>query len=367
MENIAWPTKPKILYLDDEPNNLITFKAAFRREYDIQTATSAEEALSLMDQHLFEVVISDQRMPGMTGVEFFKALFEKYPLPVRILLTGYADIESVIKAINEGHVYRYITKPWNEADLRLAINNALQLYHAQNEIKRRNIELQKAYEELEKFVYYASHDMRAPLASVLGIVKLAKMESSSSGQYLDMIEMTVKKLDVLLQNIISYYRNAKSDNAVEEINLEKFLQESVERHAYLDDAQHIRFTIDVKQEKPLNTDPVRLGIVLNNLISNAIRYQREDARDKMVRLSAHVQNGHAIIEVEDNGIGINPELQDKIFTMFYRSAQKKSGSGIGLYIVQDAVKKLNGKVEVTSRPGEGSKFTIIIPNQNGTS
>ena len=117
-------TTRKLLYLDDEENNLVAFKALFRRDYEIYTTTSPQEAVQLLNEHQIPVILSDQKMPEISGVEFFELTKQDFPNNVRVLVTGYADIEAVIDAINRGGVYRYVTKPWDENDLRICIENA---------------------------------------------------------------------------------------------------------------------------------------------------------------------------------------------------------------------------------------------------
>jgi response regulator RpfG family c-di-GMP phosphodiesterase len=120
--------KIKILYVDDENNNLLAFKALFRRTYEVHTAISATEGRKLLKEHAFHVILTDQRMPEITGVEFLESIIQEYPDPVRILLTGYTDIQAVINAINKGQVFRYITKPWEEQELKMAIENAYEMF-----------------------------------------------------------------------------------------------------------------------------------------------------------------------------------------------------------------------------------------------
>lgn len=120
--------KSKILYVDDEIQNLNSFKASFRREYDVLTATNAKDAMEILSKNEIHVIISDQRMPEITGIEFLESILHQYPFIPRILLTGYADIDAVIDAINRGSVYRYIQKPWNDEELKLIINSAIELY-----------------------------------------------------------------------------------------------------------------------------------------------------------------------------------------------------------------------------------------------
>lgn len=141
--------KIKILYVDDEVNNLNSFKAAFRRDYTIYVAESADEGTRLLDEHEVDIIITDQRMPKMTGVEFLESIIPKHPDPIRILLTGYTDISAVIDAINKGQVYHYLTKPWDESHLKIIIKNAFEIYSLRQENKELISKLKQANEQLE--------------------------------------------------------------------------------------------------------------------------------------------------------------------------------------------------------------------------
>jgi DNA-binding NtrC family response regulator len=138
-----------ILYIDDEVNNLVTFKANFRRYYTIFTAESAEEGRKILATNKIQVVITDQRMPGMTGVQFLESILKEYPDPIRILLTGYSDIETIIEAINKGQIYRYVMKPFNPTELKVTIDNAVEVYHLREENKELMKKLMQVNEQLE--------------------------------------------------------------------------------------------------------------------------------------------------------------------------------------------------------------------------
>jgi len=141
--------KINILYVDDELNNLISFKAAFRIKYNILTAISAEEAKKILRTNTVNIIITDQRMPQMTGVEFLESILEEFPDPMRLLLTGYTDMNAVIDAINKGKVFHYLTKPWNEDELDMAINRAYDVYNQKMEEKELNSKLTLSNEQLE--------------------------------------------------------------------------------------------------------------------------------------------------------------------------------------------------------------------------
>lgn len=142
-------SKIRILYIDDEVNNLTSFKAAFRREYTIHTAESAADGRKILEEETIDIIITDQRMPKMTGVEFLASIIDEYPDPIRILLTGYTDIEAVIAAINTGQVFRYITKPWSEQELRMTIENSFEVYALRQENKELVKSLLQANKQLE--------------------------------------------------------------------------------------------------------------------------------------------------------------------------------------------------------------------------
>src|SRR5690554_8204493 len=158
--------KIQVLYIDDEENNLSSFKASLRKDFTIHTVNDPEEGLRLAEEIEFQVAIADQRMPRMTGVEFFEKLVKIKPDPIRILLTGYSDIASVIDAINKGEVYRFIDKPWNIDQIKIAIINAADIYNTRLELKEKNEKLLKVNSEMNLFIRSISHDIRGQLLSI---------------------------------------------------------------------------------------------------------------------------------------------------------------------------------------------------------
>ena len=355
-----------VLYLDDEENNLKSFKATFRRDFKIFITSNPQEAVQILNDEEIHVIISDQKMPDLSGVEFFELIIPDFPEPIRMLLTGYSDIEAVIDAVNKGQIYRYITKPWNEQELKITIENAFEIYDSRQKLKDKNQALEKAYNELEKFVYSASHDLRAPLVSILGVIKMAKAENDefSNHKYLEMIESSTTKLDQFVTDIIKYYQNLKQGITSSTIDFEAMVNDVINSHQHFDGASEIDFKTNVRQSSDFQSDELRLRLILNNLISNAIKYKDKNKKPS-VEILIEVNNEMADISVSDNGIGISRTNLPKVFDMFYRSADSTYGSGIGLYIAKEAVEKLDGKIEVNSEPGRGTKFHIEIPNHNG--
>lgn len=360
---MAKSSKPRVLYVDDEQNNLNSFRANFRREYDVFTAISAKEGIEILGREPIEIIVADQRMPEMTGVEFFESVVDEYPDCIRILLTGYADIEAVINAINKGQIYKFISKPWNEDTLRVAINNAKDIYDARRELKEKNISLQKAYDELDRFVYSVSHDLRAPLVSIQGVIYLANQEvkDEKSLEYFKMTKEMVDKLDEFIHNIIDYYKSTHEGTMAVEVDFGKMLKDIRDEYRYHPFMENTVLDVEVTGNPLYKTNEVKLRIILNNLISNAIKYRQSADSEHKVGISIAGGDDGVRIEVKDNGVGIASENQEKIFQMFYRDAKGNTGSGLGLYLVKEAVKRLGGSIEVDSTLGEGTTMRVFLP------
>lgn len=235
------------------------------------------------------------------------------------------------------------------------------------QLESQNRELVKVNNELDRFVYRVSHDLRAPLASVLGLITISKQETDLDKvkEYLELKEKSVVKLDHFIQDIINLSKNARSEMICEEINFQEVILDIFEEHSYSEQALVIDKQADIQQPVTFYSDKDRLKIVLNNIISNAIRYSNSSQQQPFVRVSVRLENAallptRVIIEVSDNGQGIAAEHIEKIFNMFYRASSEKSGTGLGLYIVKETVEKLNGTVRVSSELGKGTAFTIEL-------
>jgi signal transduction histidine kinase len=355
----------RILYLDDEENNLVAFKALFRREYEVYTTTSPQEAVQLLNEFQFQVILSDQKMPDISGVEFFELTVTDFPDAVRVLVTGYADIEAVIDAINKGGVYRYVTKPWDENDLRICIENAFEKFYSRVELKEKNRALQQANSDLEKFIYSASHDLRAPLVTIKGIIQLAKMDQlgEKAEDYFQMIEKSVGRLDTFVQNIIHYYQNSKEESHIQRVDFNAFIDDLMNQYKIYDGADSIEWKKEVVATGDFFADNYRLKIILGNLISNAIKFQDRNKGLRELEIGI-VQNAEKVIlKVSDNGIGFNTNLLESTIEMLTSDAHKNPGSGVGLYLVREAVKKMGGKIQLVSNAGEFTRFIIEIPNK----
>jgi signal transduction histidine kinase len=229
-----------------------------------------------------------------------------------------------------------------------------------------NDELKKSNKELDSFVYSVSHDLRAPLSSMLGVVGLCEMAPLDPfmEKNVGLLKTSIKKLDGFIMDILDYSRNSRLEVESQEIHFSDLLSDISGNLKFMggDDQRKVDIRTSIRNGVAFYSDKSRIGIILNNLISNSIRYQNPQATDPFVEVHVDVSESAVDIWVKDNGIGINKENQEKVFNMFYRVSSNSIGSGLGLYIVKEAVEKLNGRIELRSEPGNGCEFSIHLPN-----
>jgi signal transduction histidine kinase len=357
--------KPVVLYVDDERNNLMSFKASFRLDFEVLLANSPDEAFELLKKHKPQVIISDYRMPFMTGVEMFEKIRLTYPEPFRVLLTAYGDVEALTDAINKGQIFRYIKKPWIEDEIRNVVKDATEYYHTKWLLEEKNRELAEAYKELDRFVYSVSHDLRSPLMGILAIAgflqKTQKMEEVH--EFGDMITSNVTRLDEFISNLLEYYKVKRGELTISSVKFDKLLEEVKGIYAIEMMEKKINCEIVVSQNEEFRSDKLVLLIVIQNLLSNSIKYQKHDNPSKHILLSATVNRGEVVITVKDNGIGIGKEFQPRVFEMFFRASSQAMGSGIGLYNAKMALNKLGGEITIESDTGQGTTFILKIPSK----
>ncbi|AHM60680.1 integral membrane sensor signal transduction histidine kinase [Flammeovirgaceae bacterium 311] len=234
-----------------------------------------------------------------------------------------------------------------------------------DEAQRKNNELIKVNEELDRFVYSTSHDLRAPLLSVLGLVQLLEKKPVDETQqsYLKMMRTRISNLEAFINDITSYARNARLPLQPEPLQLQELVDEVFNSHLFLHENNPIALIQQIDFREILSVDRQRLNTVLNNLISNAIKYHQLQHPQPHVTVGASLQGKELHLWVADNGPGISPNVQARMFEMFYRGNERSGGSGLGLYIVKEAIEKLGGRLEVESVYGEGSTFHVWVPVQ----
>lgn len=360
------PETPKILYIDDEVNNLVSFKANLRYRYAIFTAPDTEEGLNILRNHPdIRIIFCDHRMPGELGIDFFNRIKDDFSRPVRILLTAFADMEMVIEAINKGHIFRFVRKPWTQEDIVSAIEEANKFYITTSLLDIRNEELQRAYEELDKFAYSVSHDLRDPLTGVLSAIQLASklQEIEKVHELLGLMEGSILMLDAYIDSLRDYYLLRRGELMLSVIDFYDLAENIRQFYNMYTRNNEVKFQISIDQQETFRGDKAVLELILHNLLSNAFKYQKKEGQNKQVHLSLKVDGGHAHIEVQDTGIGIPPESLGRIFTLFFRGSDQAKGMGFGLYNVQSALLKIQGTIDVESELGSGTCFQIKIPSK----
>lgn len=234
----------------------------------------------------------------------------------------------------------------------------------EEKLEIQNAELIKAHLELDRFVYSVSHDLRSPLTSVLGLISFIEEETQEQDtrQHAQMIRNSVNRLDEFIKNILNYSRNNRVKLNIEEIAIEETILSIVNSLKNSQDAKEIDFLFEFTKSKPFFSDQLRLNTILENLISNAIKHHKKEASYRFIKIETFYEDQNLHITIEDNGVGIDQEYHDKIFDMFYRVSSDTDGTGIGLYIVKDSIKNIQGSIELKSQKGVGTIFTIIIKN-----
>lgn len=225
------------------------------------------------------------------------------------------------------------------------------------------MELQRVNAELDNFVYHASHDLRSPLTSIMGLVNLGLREQSISvvHNYLHMIRGRIDHLDILLKDLISVSYNNGAEKEYEPFD---FKAEADSIIKLLRNPDHnMSVTLDVWQPGDFKTDPVRMRTILRNLLSNAFKYYNPEAGTPFIHLTIRARPTHCAILLRDNGIGIRQEFKNRIYEMFFRATERSAGTGLGLYIVKSTVEKLKGRISFESTVNIGTTFLVTIPNQ----
>jgi signal transduction histidine kinase len=367
----------RILILEDLPEDIGLIERVLRREgirFTSHYVDTREAYVSALSEFAPDVILSDHVLPQFNSVEALTICRKNLINVPFILVTGTVSEEFAVSCLKQG-ADDYVLKS-NLVRLPSAIINALKQRNVEQKrrtaelsLRQQNEELVKINQELDSFVYSVSHNLRAPLMSVLGLLRLAYGEVERADQeaeillsYFSMMDHSINKLDETLKEILDYSRNARSAIKTDKVDLEQLLKEGFERLKYHEGSEQIKKTIEVEGEAPFYTDAYRLTVVLHNLISNAIKYRDVRKTDQFIRVTAWIDPVMAKISFADNGIGIPMEFQQKIYDMFFRATEKSEGAGLGLYIVKETVDKLGGHISVESGVGKGTTFTLEIPN-----
>ena len=341
----------RVTLLLNNRNELIDFNAAFsnemKRRYNVKPNIN-QSVLEIINNEKERDVWKnrfDSAMKGKPGIYLDQDNFDNQERVLEIKTFPIREIGK-IKGVS------------------VFIEDITQLKNSQFKLIEKNRDLQKVNNELDSFVYRVSHDLRAPLTSILGLISLMKIETNPDkiGEYIQLQERSILKLDLFIKEIINLSRNSRLGITASKIDFNELLNEIFESQHYTKTAERVERIWDIEEGLAFYTDRQRLSIILNNLISNSLKYTNANQEEPFVKVKVYAENDDCIIEVSDNGIGISEIYLPKIFEMFFRAAQDFAGSGLGLYIVKETVEKLNGKIKVKSKMREGSVFKVTLPN-----
>jgi signal transduction histidine kinase len=372
-----------LLVVDDEPDVVQSVQDLLRLDYRVLGATRAKEGLRVLQEQEVHLVMTDQRMPEMTGVEFLGHVRGEHPEAIRLLFTGYADIKAVIDAINQGNVYRYITKPWDPDDLQIVIRQAAEQYdllverkHLLAELQEKNQELLRANEIKEAFIRVASHELRTPLTILYGLTQLALSTPGLVQPWLDWLRNSLKageRLNRLVDQLTKMLLAGQFERPLEKrpTELAPLLKQA---------AQDVRPFVEQRKQElgvkleadlgTLNIEAAKIRDSVEHLLLNAVKFTPDQGT---LGLSARRKpNGDAEITISDSGVGIDPQHLPHVFEPFFTSFDVsrhssgqfefgRRGLGLGLSLVKAFVEMHGGRVEAKSEPGKGTTFTIALP------
>ncbi len=363
--------KLKILMLEDNPEDAFLIERVLRKDNMVFLAERVDtrsEFLESIARFQPDVVLSDHGLPQFNSREALKICLKERASAPFILVTGTMSDESAISCLREG-ADDYILKG-NLSRLPSAIRRAIKerrlerlKREARYALRKQNLELVKVNAELDQFVYSVSHNLRGPLASVMGLLNIAEAGMGDPQEINSMIRESVARMDATLKEIINYSNNARTEVAAKEIDWKALIQTSFAKQTDLPNAQHVQLIVDDSRANfPFYSDPGRLSVIFDSLLSNSILYA--DLQKKpTIQIRINVTYDEAVVAFNDNGIGINPDLLPNVCNMFYRATERSLGAGLGLYITRDTVKKLGGAILIDSVEHEGTSIVLSIPGR----
>ena len=377
--------KPELLIVDDEVNTLIVFKSFLEDNYCVQTAENAGDALEIFEKDKIDLVIADQRMPGMSGVDMLCRMKELNPDCIRIILTAYADFSAVLQAVNEGDVYKFVLKPWNLDEMSSTIKQALEhlesirarerllmeLYEKNKELKKTAEELASAQDALintEKIAVVGKlagslvHEISNHMTTIYFVDRIA--QKYKNDEELQAFTDSIKNLNATVSGMLEVYRHYASSGILHlrkrACDLNEVVNEAVSIACNTSAAKGRLITFEPVSKVEAQVDKQKVMQVLINLIKNAAFATSE--QNGRVELSIEDRNEGAVIRVSDNGSGIPADVQERIWEPFF-STKGDSGLGLGLEICKTFIEGHGGIIDFISSPDEGTTFSIFFPKE----
>ncbi len=355
--------KRPVLYVDEEEANLLMFEVAYREVFEVQLATTAHEALRLLERFPIPVVIADEQMPRMCGVDIFQILKEQAPHIQRVILSGLTEPDEFIEAINTGSILNYVRKPWDRTELLAVIYCAMHAHDLslQNSILREKLVLAERCAMLGQSAARIAHEMGNQLG-ILPLIEVIEDEYRHDDQLQELAiiaKMTHARMHQLIIEIQSFVRIDKIEGRPIPFSLTACINELVSILRFNQTIDASRLHLELKQDSVILGNPFKLQQVLINLLRNAM-----DAISKIgdgrVNLCLNRLNDLAYISVSDNGHGIAEQIIHEIWRPFF-TTKGKSGTGLGLDVVQSIIKSHSGTINCSSVVGQGTTFEISLP------
>jgi signal transduction histidine kinase len=383
--------RPSLLVVDDEPEVLSSIHDLLRLDYRVITRGSGAGALEVLrSAETFHAVMSDQRMPGMSGVDLLREAKAIRPETTRLLFTAHADIRAVIDAINQGHVFRYLAKPWDPDELRAVVRQAVEHHDLIVEKNRLVAELQAANAKLTEadrlkgaFLEVASHELNTPVSVILGLIDLRRLApgeaSPADRPWIDRIGAAARRLARTVERMLKLVRSGEFGRSLERqpVALDPLLRHAVdELNPYLElRRQSVAIEID-PELGPLHLDPDKIADVLINLLANAVKFTPDGGTIRVAASAEPGATGWVRVSVSDEGTGVPADEQQHLFEPFFTGFDTlrhssgdyqfgKRGLGLGLWLVKTFVEMHGGRVEVSSSHGRGSTFSFLMPREPG--
>lgn len=361
--------KHSILVVDDEADNVDALERLFRKKYRVLKATSGAEGLAHLQREKIALIVTDQRMPQMTGVEFLVESMQYSPDAIRILLTGYTDIDSVIDAINAGQVYRYVTKPWDPVDLTNAVDKAIERYDLSAELREKNLELKAALNELRvldqaksNFMILINHELKTPLTVILSYLDLLRESKVSEEQekFLGRIGTAASRLHNLIEDSLQLVQAETGLLQIEKssVKIDKLVGEVI--GSFDEDVTKKNMNIHAQVGvKSLKADPSILKSVLQRLIDNAVKFGKEGT-EVSVFVSEN-DSGTGFI-IENQGKSLSKETIQRIlkpFALDENVMHHSKGTGLGLSVSQALLHRHGSELHIECPSGRFQvSFTI---------
>jgi signal transduction histidine kinase len=355
--------KRDLLYVDDERDNIVVFEAAFEDDFRVFTAESGREALRILDEHPIPVVVSDQRMPEMTGTELFSVMRRRHPHIQRIILTGYTQPEGMIDAINQGQVFHFVKKPWERPYLQSVLIRAFQAHDLSvtNSALTDQLVLSERLALLGQATARLAHEMGNHLC-LLPLIEYVEDNCAGDTDLVKLASLSresLQRLSSMIQEVKSFSHLQQQDFLKQPLPLAEIVHELVSFLRFDKSVPFRQIVVEVSAEPTALGNKVKLQQVLLNLIKNAV-YAIRGKSDGRIAVTLARQGDTAVLRVEDNGCGMPPEVQARIWEPFY-TTKGAEGTGLGLDVCRRLVEAHSGQIRFETTPQVGTTFEVQLP------